>query len=893
MPKIDIDGKTFEVKGDNNLLAACLSEGLDLPYFCWHPSMGSVGACRQCAVVQFRDQEDQRGRIVMACMTPITDGMRISMQRPEAEAFRANVLELLMTNHPHDCPVCEEGGECHLQDMTVMTGHTFRGYRGKKRTHENQYLGPFINHEMNRCIACYRCIRFYQDYAGGSDLQVMACHNDVYFGRHEPGVLENEFSGNLVEVCPTGVFTDKTLSEHYSRKWDLQTAPSICVHCAIGCNISPGERYGELRRIVNRYNGEINGYFLCDRGRFGYGFVNSEARIRHPLINQQQVINVQAAETRFSALLQQKVIGIGSPRASLEANFALRSRVGADHFFTGLDADDHALLSGVINSLQNSPGRIPSLREVEQADAVLILGEDVTHTAPRLALALRQSVRNRSYEIAESLGIPSWQDAAVREAAQQEKNPVYIASCNATRLDDIAEDTYCAAPDDLARIGFAVAHCLDPNAPSVNDLSIEQSEWTEQVSQVLRGAKRPLVISGVSSQNLALIEAAGNIIKALSASEKALALIVPECNSIGLGLIGGGTFQDAVQSVETGAADTVIVLENDLYRRADRSTVDAFLEKVENLIVIDQIDHDTVKKADLVLPAATFAEAEGTLVSLEGRAQRYFPVFPTVPDVRASWEWLNVGSKQPWLQIDDITRACSSTIKALKPILHAAPDAAFRIDGRKIPRQPHRYSGRTAMHADLNVKETKPVEDSQSPFSFSMEGATSPLPSALIPGVWAPSWNSNQAIHKFQDEVNGALKGGASGVRLFEKKSDSKWAKNIPAAFKKQNKRWLLTPLYHIFGSEELSVLSRPLAERIPRPYIVLNSQDAVEFKLAEGDRVELEDISTGVVNQNLCVILSDRLVNGIAGIMIGSPGILRLPLNTTVKLRKTEETEL
>ena len=185
-----------------------------------------------------------------------------------------------MANHPHDCPVCDEGGECHLQDMTVMTGHVRRRYRFPKRTFRNQNLGPFIDHEMNRCIQCYRCVRFYADYAGGYDLVAMGLRNQVYFGRQRDGKLESEFSGNLVEVCPTGVFTDKTFGRHYTRKWDLQTAPSVCPHCGLGCNTIPGERYGILRRIRSRYNGAVNGYFICDRGRFGYEFVNAESRLR-------------------------------------------------------------------------------------------------------------------------------------------------------------------------------------------------------------------------------------------------------------------------------------------------------------------------------------------------------------------------------------------------------------------------------------------------------------------------------------------------------------------------------------------------------------------------------------------------------------------------------------
>ena len=222
MPRINIDGTDYDVAAGHNLLQACLSLGFNLPYFCWHPAMGSVGACRQCAVKQFHDDDDQHGRIVMACMVEAADGARISIGDPEAVKFRASVIEWLMTNHPHDCPVCEEGGECHLQDMTLMTGHAYRRYRFKKRTFRNQYLGPFITHEMNRCIACYRCVRFYREYAGGRDFDVFAAHNHVYFGRHEDGVLENEFSGNLAEVCPTGVFDDKPFAKVYERKWDLR-----------------------------------------------------------------------------------------------------------------------------------------------------------------------------------------------------------------------------------------------------------------------------------------------------------------------------------------------------------------------------------------------------------------------------------------------------------------------------------------------------------------------------------------------------------------------------------------------------------------------------------------------------------------------------------------------
>jgi NADH-quinone oxidoreductase subunit G len=326
MPTIYVDNVPYEVPEGRNLLAACLSLGFDLPYFCWHPAMHSVGACRQCAVKLFKDAEDKQGKIVMACMTPAADGMRISIDDPEARAMRTAVVEFLMVNHPHDCPVCDEGGECHLQDMTVMTGHTYRRFRFKKRTYHNQDLGPFVNHEMNRCIQCYRCTRFYNDYAGGRDFGVFGWHNHVYFGRHADGALENEFSGNLVEVCPTGVFTDKTLKEHYTRKWDLQTAPSVCVHCGLGCNTIPGERYGMLRRIRNRYNGEVNGYFLCDRGRYGYEFVNSDRRIRQALIRDADTLAdvarlARPAVASGSGISKPAVPHRGTKRSAARQNF--------------------------------------------------------------------------------------------------------------------------------------------------------------------------------------------------------------------------------------------------------------------------------------------------------------------------------------------------------------------------------------------------------------------------------------------------------------------------------------------------------------------------------------------------------------------------------------------
>ncbi len=828
MITIFIDNKAYQVKEGQNLLQACLSLGFDLPYFCWHPAMHSVGACRQCAVKVFKDEKDTRGRIMMSCMTPVTEGLRLSIDDPDAKAFRSSVIEWLMLNHPHDCPICDEGGECHLQDMTVMTGHNYRRTRFKKRTHNNQDLGPFINHEMNRCIQCYRCVRFYRDYAGGRDFHVFACHDSVYFGRHEDGTLESEFSGNLVEVCPTGVFTDKTLKEHYTRKWDLQTAPSVCVHCGLGCNTIPGERYGKLRRILNRYNGDVNGYFLCDRGRFGYEFVNSGKRIRKALVTDaggQRPAEKAVTLKQIGIILAESkgVIGIGSPRASLESNFALRSLVGEANFYSGMSWQEQRLVTRIIDILTKGPARTPSLHDVEFCDAVFILGEDVTNTAPMLALALRQSVRQKALQMAAGIKVPGWDDSAVRNTAQASRSPFFIASHGNTRLDDIASGTYHGTPGDIARLGYAVAHELNPQAPAVPDAAPDILSLVRDIAGALRDARRPLIVSGTGSLSEELIQAAANIAWALSESGKPaqLAFSMLECNSMGLALMGGKSLGDAFKAVQDGRADTVIILENDLFRRADEKTVQDFLDKAGNVIVLDHLVNPTSSKAAIALPAATFAEADGTLINNEGRAQRFYQVLTQDLDIQESWKWIRDISaasggkeKDRWRLYDDIVKDLAASLEIFRPVTDLAPPAGFRISGDKIPRQPHRYSGRTAMLANISVHEPKPADDPDTPLSFSMEGYEGHPPAPLISRYWSPGWNSVSALNKFQQEVGGPLRGGDPGRRLIEAKPGGKPAyfMDIPPSAVPGTEQ--AAPQYDIFESEELSAQSPAIIER-------------------------------------------------------------------------------
>lgn len=877
MATIHVDGKDYEVNGSENLLQACLSLGIDIPYFCWHPALGSVGSCRQCAVKQYANADDTRGRLVMSCMTPASDNTYISIEDKEATDFRESIVEFLMTNHPHDCPVCEEGGHCHLQDMTVMTGHDRRRYRFTKRTHYNQELGSFIAHEMNRCIACYRCVRYYKDYAGGTDFGVYANASRVYFGRPESGTLESEFSGNLTEVCPTGVFTDKTHSERYNRKWDMQYAPSVCQGCASGCNISPGERYGEIRRVENRFNGSVNQYFLCDKGRFGTGYVNRADRPRQPQFRANGSVTAvsvdQALDHVIADVKDKKVLGIGSPRASLESNYALRELVGQDNYSTGMSQKEQNLVELAASIMQTEGIYNPNMREIESYDAVLILGEDLTQTAPRMALSVRQSAKNKAKQMAADRRTQDWLAEPVKRIGQDAKSPVYILAATQTRLADIAEGEVVASPNDIARLGFAVAASV--KGETVNGLDDAAKAFAQTIAETLKAAKKPLIIAGTSLQDPAIMEAAAELTQNLGANA-GLSLVVPEVNSMGLALFGGLSLEQAFAQ----DYDSVVIIENDLFRRLPATQVNAALAKAKTVIVLDHSETETVKVADVVLSAASFAEGDGTVVSQEGRAQRFYQVYdPSYykPEyaIKESWRWLHAietgvkGKAISWTLLDDVIESVVKNVPVLEAIQDVAPDAGYRVQGLKIAREPRRYSGRTAMRAPISVHEPKQPVDVDSALTFSMEGYVGPQKaSSLVPFAWAPGWNSPQSWNKYQDEVGGHLIGGDSGIRLFDRLAKRPARSYVaPTAVVANPESFRLVPMHHIFASGEFTVKTPAMESRIPEAAFALGEQDATRLNVQDGQTITVKSGETSI---RLPVQVIEYLPAGYIGYPVG-----------------------
>ncbi|MCW5197285.1 NADH-quinone oxidoreductase subunit NuoG [Buchnera aphidicola] len=896
---IFINSHKYYVDSSYNLLQICLSLNIDVPYFCWHPALGSVGSCRLCAVKQYSTFYDNTGRIIMSCMSSVSDNMIISTIDREVQKNQKGIIELLMTNHPHDCPVCEEGGSCHLQDMTVMVKHNIRRYMFPKRTHRNQYLGSFISHQMNRCISCYRCVRYYRDYADGTDFGVYGTSNNVYFGRFKDGTLESEYSGNLVEVCPTGVFTDKIYSQNYNRKWDLQYSPSICQHCCVGCNIIIGERYGKLNKVENRYHHSINRYFLCDLGRFGYNYVNVKKRYKQPfinIINDKKFLKKKDTIKLISNILCNSTctIGIGSIRSSIENNFSLRKLVGKDNFSSGMLDMDHNCVKLIIDVLENSGIYVPTLPEIEKYDLILIIGEDITQTASMIALSVRQAAkRNNCNNNVNYKNIPKWHSAAMLNISYNNKKCVYILHTHETKLDDIAALNYYGSIQEQEIFAFSIENRICNMKKNLNCLNSSCNNEIDIVVNALMLCKKPLIISGSHSGSMNLIQSSVNIAKGLKNLYKdvGLVLLTPAVNSIGVGILSHMSLENVLDKCDNNMVDTLIILENNLYRHISEEVLNPILKKVNNIIVLDHQIHKIINKSTIFLPLSNFSESSGTVINYEGRAQRFFSSFNPVwydhkSCILEGWKWLykiyfqsNKIQKFSHIQFDTVIQEYTQNIHIFKNIKNIAPDANFRIYGQKIARLPHRASSRTAVNIHKNIHEPMQKIDYDTMFSFSMEGNQNSVKySQYVPFIWSPGWNSSQLWNKYEfSKLN-----FDSGVRLFPLKNS-----NVSYTFKPKyhdmsiiiKKQWCVIPYYLLLGSEEMSYQSLEIKEKFYKIYALISLYHKKELD----KKVRIEFYYLGKIFQ-FFIKFSSKLTSYNIGLPVGIPGIPRSLIGYKIK---------
>jgi NADH-quinone oxidoreductase subunit G len=624
MPKLIIDRLEIEVPKGTKVIEAAERLGIMIPRFCYHPALGSVGACRVCAVTFL---EGPVKGVQMSCMIDAEDGMVVSTTDAEAMEFRKYVIEWLMLNHPHDCPVCDEGGHCLLQDETISGGHGIRRYMGKKRTYNDQHLGPFVQHEMNRCIHCFRCRRFYQEFAGYRDLGAMQIGNRTYFGRFQEGPLESPFSGNLIDVCPTGVYTDKP-ARFKGRRWDFQRAPSVCLHCSLGCNTVGSARYREVVRQEARFNEHVNGHFICDRGRFGFDYVNLPDRPRRARIGQKEVLLEQGIKSAAEALDRiireagpEAIACLGSVRNNLETQAVLKrfcQFLGwtLPRFFVEPDTEHK-----VMRAASRADGRLAlSMRDMENADFILAVGADPVNEGPMLALAMRQAYRKGASIVV------------------MDPRPVSLP---------FVFDHLPVAPEALGLCLRVLAKGVAPRT-SVERLGPEALEYYEKlpeeypkdayiqerlaaIGQEMQRAQRPALICGTDIVPATIPDLAADLVLLMKAmtEQAGLFYLLPGPNAFGAALLSSDR-QSAplVEAMERGEIRALILVENDpFWLFPDQQRLARALDKLDLLLVLDYLPSRSLKEAHIVLPTTThFEGTASSFLNQEGRIQSLSPL---------------------------------------------------------------------------------------------------------------------------------------------------------------------------------------------------------------------------------------------------------------------------
>jgi len=625
MPQLTIDGRKISVPEGTKVIEAAERLGIMIPRFCYHKALGSLGACRVCAV-KFVDGPVKG--VEMSCMTKAADGMVVSTTDPEAVEFRRYVIEWLMLNHPHDCPVCDEGGHCLLQDETVSGGHGRRRYRGPKRTYWDQYLGEFVQHEMNRCIHCWRCRRFYQDFAGYRDLGALQIASHMYFGRFEPGPLESPFAGNIIDLCPTGVFTDKP-ARYKGRRWDFERHPSLCLHCSLGCNTVGSARYREVMRQEARLNETVNGYFICDRGRFGFAYANDPNRPRRARVDGNEVFfkeGIQKAGTRL-----QEVTKNHGPRAVAcwsSARSSLETQAELVRLCRSMDwpRPRFFLTPAMGQKVRRAVSRLDaylaiSLRQIEHADVVVVIGADPLNEAPMLALALRQAWRQGgSVTVLDPrpLSLPfQFRHQAVLpgelEICLQVLGRMAFEGKDQS-LETGAQKFWQSLPDKF------------PGDPQVQD-------FLADTANLLQSSQKPVIVCGTDIVREGTPDAAAdlaNLFQAGGGQEGKIFYVLPGPNAFGAALLSPAeeSETDALEAIEQGEVKALVVVESDPYwSYPDQERLKQTLQKLELLVVLDYLPSPTAAQAQMVLPTVTvFEQTPAHFLNQEGRLQQATPL---------------------------------------------------------------------------------------------------------------------------------------------------------------------------------------------------------------------------------------------------------------------------
>ncbi|MEA2509830.1 MAG: NADH-quinone oxidoreductase subunit, partial [Actinomycetota bacterium] len=605
---VTINGAQMEAEKGRMLIDVAEEMGIFVPRFCYHPGMKSVAVCRMCLV-----QVEGQRKLVPACATPVDDGMNVNTADDQAVDAQRGMLEFLLINHPLDCPICDRGGECPLQDQTYKHGPGASRYVEPKRTYEKALeISDLVVLDRERCVLCWRCVRFCDEISGDRFIQLVDRGPGTQILTFSDEPFNSYFSGNTIQICPVGALTSLPY-RFASRPWDLQTAPSVCAYCSVGCPITNESRSGQLVRCQALPNENVNDFWICDKGRFGYHYVSSDERLETPLIRKENEFTpaswgdaLQLAAEKLGG--KERVGVIAGGHLTTEDAFAVsrlaRSVIGTPHVDSRIQ--DAGAPYELFRSLDGVAGSTATLNDLEDAKTIVWIGPDPKEALPVLFLRLRKAVLDRGAHLT-------------------------VVSPRRISLDEFADRTMRPTKEQ----GFSLAAAI-----------------ADESGHELEG---PAVVCwGPASPGRDEADTVQAVVELARAHDAKVLVCPPHAGSQGLLDMGVHPTMDAayanaategkdtraiLEAAVAGEIDSLLLIGADpVADFPDADLAQRALESKAFSIVVELFPTETARRADMVLPSAAYAEREGTFTNLERRLQKLERLMTPPGAARDPWK---------------------------------------------------------------------------------------------------------------------------------------------------------------------------------------------------------------------------------------------------------------
>jgi NADH-quinone oxidoreductase subunit G len=826
MVSLTIDGRKVSVPEGTAIVDAAKKAGIVIPVFCYHPKLEPVGMCRQCLVEVGRPEIDRAtGEIIRqadgapkvqfspkletACTTPVTEGMVVIGDSPRVQRGRKDILEFLLTSHPLDCPVCDKGGECSLQNLTMEFGPGESRFLYAEKMHlaKKVALGELIFLDRERCIQCARCVRFQDEivddpvigfFQRGRALEIVTYS--------EPG-FNSIWSGNATDICPVGALTTADF-RFGARPWELNAAASICPHCPVGCNLTLNTRReaaasGDwvVKRVMPRQNEGVNEIWICDKGRFAYHFAESEERLQTPLVRKDGALVPTSWEAALELVAThfrqagEGLLSLVGGRLSNEDLFNIKKLTEGVGGKTYLYSD----MAGGDLVAQIGPGPGTNFAELGSNTAILVVASDLEQEAPIWWLRIKQ--------------------AAERGAT------LIIANPRFTKLERYAQHKIRYSYGDEAAVILAMANSLSAKRPHLPDAikKLAHSPELLAAAKAFAEAENGLILYGSegiglqTSQTLAQVCANLALITGHTGrSNNGLIAVWQRVNEQGAWDIGLRPATDLKQELKTSKALYVVA--------ADPTGDDPELAETSDFLVVqDLFLTGTAKLADVVLPAQAFTEREGSYTSGERRVQRFYPALPARPDCLADFTIAARIGRLLELDLED--RSASRVMDRIAADLQAYKEVSYARLSEVVEQWP--IIGRGDVYYGGTTYENRQGLGVQLPLSVqpNQQGGfpLRPLGTGLPP-VRNPAGLS-------QTDMRGMTPAGQPVTLSWQE----------PARLAEVESGLLAVPITRLYDRGRTVATSWLLQQRLSPVCVVLNPAEAEKLGIAAGERVNVE----------------------------------------------------